>query len=75
MQLMIMIALASFYFGPLTPMGYDFESSYEGFAEGFQKPFAKHAKQCYCELPSTLFIVYSSVLTIFKRKKFAKHAP
>jgi hypothetical protein len=55
---MIMIALTSFYFGPLTPMGYDFESLYEEFAEGFQKPFVKHAKQCFCELRSALYIVY-----------------
>jgi hypothetical protein len=70
----LMISLTSFYFGPLSPMGYDFESSYEGFAEGFQKPFAKHAKQCFRELPSALYVVYSSVLTMFKRNKFAKHA-
>jgi hypothetical protein len=69
------MALASFYFGPLTPMGDDFESSYEGFAEGFQKPFAKHAKKCFCELPLALYLDHSSVLTMFKRNKFAKHAP
>jgi hypothetical protein len=70
-----MMELTSFYFGPHSPLGYDFEYSYKGFADGFQKPFVKHARQCYHELLSALYVIDSSVLTMFKRNTFAKHVP
>ena len=41
--------LTSFYFGPVTPQGEDFENSHDAFAEGFQQPFAAHAKRCFRE--------------------------
>ena len=40
----------SFYFGPCTLMGNDFEGSHVGFEEGFQKPFAAHNRNCFHEL-------------------------
>jgi len=63
-EMQVMTKLTRFYFSPLSPMGYNFESSYEGFVEGFQKPFVKHAKQCFCELSSVLYNVDSTVLTM-----------
>jgi hypothetical protein len=63
-EMQLMTKLTRFYFGPLSPMGYNFEISYEGFVEGFQKPFVKHAKQCFRELSSVPYNVDSIVLTI-----------
>jgi len=63
-EMQLMTKLTRFYFGPLSLIGYNFESSYEGFVEGFQKPFVKHAKQCFHELPSVPYNVDSTVLTI-----------
>jgi hypothetical protein len=53
---MLIGVLTSFYFGPPTPMGNDFEASHVGFQEGFQEPFAAHVKNCFresCLLPTS----------------------
>jgi hypothetical protein len=40
---------SSFYFGPVTPLGEDFQHSHDAFKEGFEGPFATHAKRCFRE--------------------------
>lgn len=57
----LIITLTSFYFGPHTQVGNDFEQSYEGFTEGFQKPFVKHVQRCFRGLPSTICCRFISI--------------
>jgi len=44
------VYMENFYFGPTTSLGSDFEGSYVGFKDGFQKPFVAHVQRCFREL-------------------------